>query len=106
MLNDDLVSHGFLAQYLACSDRFVSSSDTGLRNLLAELLSSGKVEIGEARQSTPGYVEFIAWKGTVAERVNRAQDSVDSAEGGDKEFAYWLCLRENVDRFEGDNHSR
>ena len=28
------------------------------------------------------------------------QESVDSLTGPDREFAYWLALRANVDRFE------
>jgi len=49
---------------------------------------------------TPDYVEFVAWNGSVEERVNRAVKAVAAASGPDKEFADWLCLRENVDRFE------
>jgi hypothetical protein len=67
---------------------------------LTELLSSGSVDVGEAKLSSPEYVEFMAWKGTVEERVERASAAIDAAHGPDKEFAYWLCLRRNVDRFE------
>ena len=53
-----------------------------------------------AKMKTPDYVEFVAWNGSVEERVNRAVKAVAAASGPDKEFADWLCLRENVDRFE------
>jgi hypothetical protein len=96
MLNDDMVDHGFLAQYLQRS-----GSEVRIADVLEELLTSGKVEIGIAI-ATPGYVEFVAWKGCVAERISRAMNAVAAASGADKDFAYWLALRENVDRFEGE----
>lgn len=48
------------------------------------------------------FVKFIAWRGTVEERVSRAMESVATAIGADKEFAYWICLRENIDGFEDE----
>ncbi len=105
MLNDDIVSHGFFAQCLAPdpAERRGIVFDLKMRDQLAELLSSGKVEIGETKVPRPDYVEFVAWRGTIDARVARAMNAVDTASGPDKEFAYWLCLRENVDRFEGEN---
>jgi hypothetical protein len=104
MLKDDMVSHGFLAQHLSSCCEGVPLTNEQVGSVLSELLSSGKVEIGETEQSKPDYVEFIAWKGTVAERVDRALNTVArTATDWDRTFAYWLALRENVDRFEEDH---
>ncbi len=97
MLRDDMVSHGLLVQQSSAFDD--PDPDTRLRRLLAELLSPGQIEIGEAKKTAADHVEFIAWCGSVEARINRALDKVASARSIDKEFAYWLCLRENVDRF-------
>jgi hypothetical protein len=99
MLRDDMVSHGFFAQCIADGGGSFTL-EPRVEALLAELLSSGKVEIGTARLAGPDYVEFVAWTGTVPERISRAMSAVSNAVGHDKEFAYWLCLRENVDRYE------
>jgi hypothetical protein len=104
LLNDDMVSHGLLVQCVK-QDK---GADDGLqfewKDVLRQLLLSGKVEIGVARSASHDYVEFIAWKGTVGERIARAIECVDSVSGPDQEFAYWLCLNENIDRFaEGEN---
>lgn len=103
MLEDDMVSHGFLVQYLNQADGGKRGSEHRLPETLKTLLGTGKVEIGVAKMTTPDYVEFVAWKGTTDERVDRALEAVAESNGVDKEFAYWLSLRENVDRFEGDH---
>lgn len=104
MLNDDLVSHGHIAQYLKQTDPSGPLSEERVRDVLKELLTLGKVEIGVAKLTRPDYVEHVAWRGTVEERVSRATKAVTVANGHDKEFAYWLCLRKNIDRFEkGDD---
>lgn len=103
MLTDDIVSHGLLVQCVEQVESDANSSRVRVRNTLAELLASGRVEVGVARLATPDYVEFVAWKGTVDERVRRAIEAASSVSGPDEEFAYWLCLRENVDRFEGES---
>lgn len=102
MLNDDMVSHGLLAQCVEQTNTGAIYSQLGIKNVLAELLATEKVEVGVAKLVKPDYVEFIAWRGSVAERASRAMDAVAAASGADKEFAYWLCLRENVDRFESE----
>lgn len=91
LLGEDMMSHGFLVQQV---------TNSRLPILLAELLSTNDVEVGKTELSKPDYVSFIAWKGTVAERVQRALAAVAQASDQDKEFAYWLALRKNVDRFE------
>jgi hypothetical protein len=102
MLDDDMVSHGLLAQCVERTENDIRPMRERVKSALTESLASGKVEIGIAKMATPDYVEFIAWKGTVAERVSRAMEAIMIATGADEEFAYWLCLRGNVDRFEGD----
>lgn len=66
MLNYDMVSHAWLLQCVASENR----STLDWKEVLAELLS-GDVEVGEVRQRSPDYLEFIAWKGTIDERVSR-----------------------------------
>jgi hypothetical protein len=101
MLRDDIdmVEHGFFVQCVADGGGSFTI-ESRVEALLVELLSSGKVEIGEEKELSPGASEFVAWRGTVAERVRRAGIAVSNAVGHDKQFAYWLCLRENVDRYE------
>jgi hypothetical protein len=101
LLNDDMVSHGFLVQ---CVDEAESHGDQpalSWKDVLEELLSD-EVEIGAAKSRSLDYVEFIAWRGTIDARISRAVECVDNAEPSDREFAYWLCLRKNVDRYEGE----
>lgn len=102
MLADDMVNHGWLVQYLKQSESGSTPLDERIKLTLTALLASGKVEIGVPEQATPDYLEFVAWNGTVEERVSRALAAVDAANGHDKLFAFWLCLRQNVDRFEGE----
>jgi hypothetical protein len=99
MLNDDIVSHGLLAQCLRELVGHGGDFRHELRKTLEELLSLS-VEVGEENRPNPGYVEFIAWKGAISDRVSRALDLVDRITGPDQEFAYWLCLSKNIDRFE------
>jgi hypothetical protein len=101
-LNDDMVSHGLLMQ---CVQQSMPGNDGvhfRFMGVLEELLVSGRVEIGEVRMVTSDYVEFVAWKGTVQARLARAKEAIDQATGPNKEFAYWLCLQQNVDHYEGD----
>lgn len=100
MLADDMVNHGWLVQYLKHSEGDSAPSAERIRRLVTDLLASGKIEVGMPEQATPDYLEFVAWKGIVNERASRALEAVEAATGQDKLFAYWLCLRKNVDRFE------
>lgn len=95
----DMVEHGFFVQCIADGGGDFAL-ESRVEALLAELLSSGKVEIGEAKQLSPGASEFVAWRGTVPERIRRAMNAVSNAVGHDKQFAYWLCRREKVSRYE------
>jgi hypothetical protein len=96
LLNRDMVSHGLLLQTVEQE----GNPRLDWIGVVAELLSIG-VEIGEAKLTTPDYVEFVAWNGTLEERLKRAKARVEGLAAPDREFAYWLALRKNVDRFEG-----
>jgi hypothetical protein len=96
LLSEDMVSHGLLVQSVEQENVQLDWKD-----VLKELLSQD-VEIGEARLASPTYVEFIAWRGPIEERVSRAVNRLESLTGPDREFAYWLALRKNVDRFEAE----
>ena len=99
MLADDMIYHGWLVQYLEQSGTDSAAVGKRIRPLLADLLASGKVEVG-VPEAMAEYVAFVAWKGTVEERLRRAEAAVEAASGNEKGFAYWLCLRETVDVFE------
>jgi hypothetical protein len=99
-LNDDIISHGWLVQCIEQNIDTDEESPLGWKEVLKQLLMLGEVEIGEAKIASPDYVEFIAWKGTVEERIARAIKEVDTASDFDRSFADWICLRENIDRFE------
>jgi hypothetical protein len=98
-LHEDMASHGWLVQCIK-NGGGTFELEPRVKELLAELLSSGKVEIGTTELPRPDYLEFVAWRGAVDERISRAMSAVDAVKGHDKDFAYWLCLRENVDRYE------
>lgn len=102
MLSDDMVSRGLVAQCVEEAEDDLHSPSVKEGKVLRELLASDTVEIGVAKLLRPDYVEFVAWRGTVDDRILRAIGAVANAVGHDKEFAYWLCLRENVDRYEGE----
>jgi hypothetical protein len=99
LLGDDIVSHGLLVQCIELDQSCGGEPPLTWKEVLEELLA-GEVEIGIARNTLASYVEFIAWRGSVSERISRAVQSVNNAAAFDKEFAYWLCLRKNVDRYE------
>lgn len=99
MLNDDIVSHGFLVQCIEQDEGWADGSQLNWKSVLNELIS-GEVEIGKAKTTSADYVEFIAWIGSASERISRAAECVNNSVGYDQEFAYWLCLRKNVDRYE------
>ena len=95
----DMLDRGIVVQLVADGGGD-SPLESRVEAVLADLLTSGHVEIGEEKELSPGASEFVAWKGTVEERVRRAQEAVRAAAGHDKGFAYWLCLRGRVDRYE------
>ena len=100
LLNYDIVSHGWVAQCTKEGNDRESGPELHWTDILRELLS-GEIEIGDARE-VPRYVEFVAWRGTIDQRIVRAEERVENSLPRDREFAYWLALRKNVDRYEGD----
>ncbi|MDZ4781431.1 MAG: hypothetical protein SGJ19_14365 [Planctomycetia bacterium] len=102
-LKDDLIHHGWLVQGIELMENVRPCSSQRLQQVLTELLETKKVQIGNANRTQlagKDYVEFVAWKGSEQERIQRALAVVAAAGGHDVLFAYWLCLNENVDRFE------
>jgi hypothetical protein len=98
-LKDDLVSAGELRQIVA--DSLVETAEA--RDYMAEVirhLLAESIEIGEARNIEGNYVKFIAWKGSITDRCERAFRQWESLHQSDREFAFWFCLRENVDEYE------
>lgn len=94
----DMMGHGFFVQCV--TDGVEIEFEPRAETVLTELLSSGMVEIGEEKELRAGVNEFVAWRGTVPERIERAKNAVRDALGQDKQFAYWLCRRDTVDRYE------
>lgn len=99
LLRADMLSYGVLEQQLRNSVGCEQGVED-LDSLLERLLSAGDVEIGTARLANPAYVEFLAWTGSIESRIERAHRAVEGAEVKEKPFAYWLCLKKNVDRYE------
>lgn len=100
LLNDDILSCGLFNQVVTGLGKCDDLRQPTAEALLVELLSSGQVEVGSAKMASPEHVEFIAWKGSVDERVHRAMEAVRISKSADKEFAHWLCLSKNIDRYE------
>ena len=100
-LNDDLVDYGFFVQSLNDETK-ATGTQFNWPDVLRELLL-GDVEIGDT-DGSPTYVAFLAWRGSVDARVARAMKCVADADPFDRPFAFWLCLRKNIDRYEsGDS---
>jgi len=95
---DDL--YKFLMQPISSEDKDVH--DDEVRCVLLELLKSGIVEIGYTTKTRADKVDFVAWKGAPEIRAERALNKINDALhlNEDASYAYWLCLRENVDRYE------
>jgi len=103
-LEEDLCSYGWLRQTVKeCCLSDVADPES-VQAVMVELLASG-VEVGKAVKAFKDSVEhvaFVAWKGTVEERVGRALTSVDSHTESDRDWAFCLCLPENVDEYESN----
>ena len=101
-LKEDLVSHGWIAEAITLTGNGSATSSLKIETLLSELLMTGKVEIGLTQKAKSDFLEFVTWMGAVPKQVERAMESVSRASDSEKEFAFGLCLRKNVDRFERD----
>lgn len=99
-LTEDLVDYGFFVQSLDDETKG-TGTEFNWPDVLRELLS-GEVEIGDTNGS-PTYVAFIAWRGTVDARIARATKCVADADPYDRPFAFWLCLRKNIDAYESND---
>ena len=101
-LEGDLCSYGWLQQIVKEFMPGGVDAPEFIRAVVVELLTSG-VEVGKAvkvSKNGMAHVAFVAWKGTVEERVGRALTSVDSHSESDHDWAFCLCLPENVDEYE------
>ena len=87
-------------QTIKPTSQIIRPTDEEIRNALREILESGEIQIGETNLDTPDYLAFVAWHGSVDERAERAIKSVRECNDSDRPYAYWLCLRDNVDRYE------
>ena len=99
-LEDDLVSLGWLRQIMKYALPNKPKDDDLLAVVLHRLLHEG-VEIGHATD-VGGHVKFAAWNGTVETRIDRAFREMETARQveGEDDWAFWLCLRANVDEYE------
>jgi hypothetical protein len=96
-LGSDLVSYAELRQICATSIPDDIQLRDAVRSTLKHLLRSG-VEIGNAKARGDDYVAFTAWGGTTEQRIERAFKEVElQAQPADSDFAFWLCLAENID---------
>lgn len=98
-LQSDLVSAGELRQIIANALPDTTVEHGFVADVLRQLLAEG-VEIGETTNTDGAHVKFTAWKGSVSNRCDRATRQVESSSDVDRDFAYWLCLRENADEYE------
>jgi hypothetical protein len=104
---DDLIYHGWLEQAVRLRVGKEAPVSLYVKTVLEEMLKSGEVEIGTEIRGDHGHVKYIAWSGTVEERVARALEQVERWSGPEfhpawKSCAYWLCLRKNIDGYEGE----
>lgn len=91
---------GVNLQAITPNSQLILPNDEQIRNALREMLESGKIEIGNTALDSRGYLVFVAWKGTVDERVDRAMGLLKEYADEEHSFVYWLCPRERVSRYE------
>ncbi len=87
-------------QAITRNSPIIRPTDEQIRNALREIVESGKIEIGNTALDSRGYGTFIAWRGSVEERVDRAMNLLKAYADEEHSFVYWLCLRERVNRYE------
>lgn len=100
-LDDDIVSYCEMGQIVEDVSGKKLDESVSTKELLHELLSSN-VEIGHAIAVKGNYVKYVAWKGDVTSRVERAIKEIQSSAECDKEFCFWLCHKRNIDEYEED----
>ncbi len=85
-LHEDLLNHGWVEQAVKLRLGKDAPISLYVQAILEEMLKSGEVEIGETRagrRQGRDYLEFIAWRGTVEERIARAMKEVERWSGPD-----------------------
>lgn len=100
-LRHDIVSFGELIQIARDCGVEENLVIEQLNGILAKLSGDG-IEIGEATLEG-NRVVFIAWVGSVSERCAAARRKLKSCATEDRPFAFWLCRRDGVDRYEADH---
>lgn len=100
-LQDDLVSVGEVRQIIADTAVEKAEGSDPLEQVLRRVLADD-VEIGYAKNVDGKYVKFVAWKGSITERCERAYRELETCGHSDRGFAFWLCLRANVDEYEAE----
>ena len=93
-LQHDLVSCGWMLQTLSAGD-----SIQAVRESLSVILTDSIV-IGDAIDTKKGHVKFVAWTGTREEQIERAIRRYASSAHPNNDYAFWLCLKQNVDEYE------
>jgi hypothetical protein len=98
-LKDDLVSW---AEFRQLIENVLSDTQDVWPHVekLLGLLLMADVEIGNAVCCDRPHIKFIAWRGGVENRVERAKIEIERHSEQDRAFAFWLCLRASVDEFE------
>jgi hypothetical protein len=101
-LETDILDFGFFAQMVSGAGAY---NDEMRRDVvfthLESVLKDDRVAIGNA-VDTGGYVAFISWRGTSDENLKRARSKVESLSNFERGFAFWLCLKKNVDKYEDE----
>jgi len=103
-LDTDIVSYGELKQ-IASDCGGIGPDDAKGQLWITAILDhilSVDIQIGDAINPDGQRVQFVAWRGGVQDRIVRAIHAIEHADKLDREFAFWLCWRRNVDRFEDD----
>ncbi len=98
-LQTDLVSVGELRQIVLNTAGKKGDVAEFVWKVVRQLLT-GNVEIGDTCNVEGRYTKFIAWRGSVDERCERARLVMRACQEDDQAFAFWLCLRGNVDEYE------
>lgn len=93
-LHTDIVSCGWMLQATHGKD-----TPNDIRNALEALLSD-HICIGDAQGVDGRYVKFVAWSGSKHTCIDRAIRKHSELSDHNKDYAFWLCLKQNVDEYE------
>jgi hypothetical protein len=101
-LHEDLCSYSWFKQTVKSHLRSDKDLVSFEKEVIAVLLAS-EVEIGQALpavRNAEKFVKFVAWKGTISEKITRAYDLLEKQSQLDREWAFVFCLKLNVDEYE------